>query len=133
MTKQEMQRTIGHNLMKQRVARNMTREQISEKVGISTTFYANLECGNKMMSVMTLRKLADALCVSTDALLYDADTSGRLRSIERLLRDQAENYIAYIEDVIRLTLHAFAQTEPAENGEALEEEVLAEDGCAAAP
>lgn len=54
MTKEEMQKTIGHNLMRQRLAQNITREQISEKVGISTTFYANLECGNKMMSLVTL-------------------------------------------------------------------------------
>ena len=112
MTKQEMQKLIGHNLMRQRLAQNITREQISEKVGISTTFYANLECGNKMMSLVTLRKLADALCVSTDVLLYG---------------DQPEHYVAYIENVIRLTLNTFAQTEN-EN-----EEVTDQHECAAAP
>jgi len=127
MTKQEMQKLIGHNLMRQRLAQNITREQISEKVGISTTFYANLECGNKMMSLVTLRKLADALCVSTDVLLYGDHASGHVRSIEKLLSDQPEHYVAYIENVIRLTLNTFAQTEN-EN-----EEVTDQHECAAAP
>lgn len=127
MTKQEIQKLIGHNLTRQRLAQNITREQISEKVGISTTFYANLECGNKMMSLVTLRKLADALCVSTDVLLYGDNTSGQIRSIEKLLSDQPEHYVAYIENVIRLTLNAFAQTEN-EDGE-----VPDQDECAPAP
>lgn len=127
MTKQEIQKLIGHNLTRQRLAQNITREQISEKVGISTTFYANLECGNKMMSLVTLRKLADALCVSTDVLLYGDNTSGQIRSIEKLLSGQPEHYVAYIENVIRLTLNAFAQTEN-EDGE-----VLDQDECAPAP
>lgn len=127
MTKQEMQKLIGHNLMRQRLVQNITREQISEKVGISTTFYANLECGNKMMSLVTLRKLADALCVSTDVLLYGDHTSGHIRSIEKLLYNQPEQYVAYIEDVIRLTLSTFAQTENKDG------EVLDQHECAAAP
>ena len=127
MTKQEIQKLIGHNLTRQRLAQNITREQISEKVGISTTFYANLECGNKMMSLVTLRKLADALCVSTDVLLYGDNTSGQIRSIEKLLSGQPEHYVAYIENVIRLTLNAFAQTENEER------EVPDQDECAPAP
>ena len=127
MTKQEIQKLIGHNLTRQRLAQNITREQISEKVGISTTFYANLECGNKMMSLVTLRKLADALCVSTDVLLYGDNTSGQIRSIEKLLSGQPEHYVAYIENVIRLTLNAFLQTEN-EDGE-----VPDQDECAPAP
>lgn len=127
MTKEEMQKIIGHNLMRQRLAQNITREQLSEKVGISTTFYANLECGNKMMSLVTLRKLADALCVSTDVILYGENTSGQIRSIEKLLGDQPEQYVAYIENVIRLTLNTFAQAEN-EDGE-----VRDQHECASAP
>lgn len=133
MTKQEMQKTIGRNLMQQRLSQNITREQLSERIGISTTFYANLECGNKMMSLITLRKLADALCISTDVLLYGDNVSGHIRNIERLLKDQPETYVAYIEDVIRLTLDTFAQVEPEQGGETSEEGVLDADGCAAAP
>ena len=122
-----MQKLIGHNLMRQRLAQNITREQISEKVGISTTFYANLECGNKMMSLVTLRKLADALCVSTDVLLYGDHTSGHICSIEKLLSNQSEHCVAYIENVIRLTLNILAQIEN-EDGEVSEQHE-----CAAAP
>lgn len=131
MTKQELQKMIGNNLMKQRLSQNMTREQLSEKVGISTTFYANIECGNKLMSLVTLRKLADTLCVSTDVLLYEDHTSTHLRSIEKLLKDQPECFVRYIEDMIRLTLDSFSQYET--DGKTSEEEVLDQNGCVASP
>lgn len=131
MTKQELQKTIGNNLMRQRTTGNLTREQLSEKVGISTTFYANLECGNKMMSLQTLQKLADALCVSTDVLLRGSDVSRRILSIEKLLQDQPEAFVAYIENMIRLSLKAFPQFTAASR-ENVDEGVQITDECTAA-
>lgn len=132
MTKQELQKNIGNNLMRQRIALNLTREQLSEKVGISTTFYANLECGNKMMSLQTLQKLADALCVSTDVLLRGSDTGSRILNIEKLLQDQPEAYVAYIENMIRLSLKAIPQLF-ADSQKIVDEGVQVTDECTTAP
>lgn len=131
MTKQELQKNIGNNLMRQRIALNLTREQLSEKVGISTTFYANLECGNKMMSLQTLQKLADALCVSTDVLLRGSDTGSRILNIEKLLQDQPEAYVAYIENMIRLSLKAIPQL-VADSQKIVDEGVQVKDECTTA-
>lgn len=106
MTKQELQVLLGQNLLRIRTEQNMTREQLAEKVGISTTFYANLECGNKMMSLVTLRKLADTLCVSADSLLYGDAPSEKIQGIAMLLRDQSPETIAFIEKLIRLCVSA---------------------------
>ena len=132
MTKQELQKNIGNNLMRQRIALNLTREQLSEKVGISTTFYANLECGNKMMSLQTLQKLADALCVSTDVLLRGSDTGSRILSIEKLLQNQPEAYVAYIENMIRLSLKAIPQL-AADSEKIVDEGVQVTDEWTTAP
>ena len=57
MSKQEMQARYGRKIQEARKERHMTREELADRVGISTTFCANLECGNKMMSVETLYEL----------------------------------------------------------------------------
>ena len=82
----------------------MTREELAEKVGISTTFLANLECGNKMFSVLTLLKLSDALCVSTDTLLHGVNERNAAGDIEALLRNQSPEMIQFIEELTRLSV-----------------------------
>lgn len=102
MLKQDLQNIIGRNLHRIRTQQNMTREALAERVGISATFYANLECGNKMMSMLTLRKLADVLCVSTDSLLYEDRPNERITSIQMLLQEQPDQVTAFAEKLIRL-------------------------------
>lgn len=101
MTKKELQRIIGQNLLHARTRLGLTQEDLADKVEISTTFYANLECGNRMMSIVTLRKLADALCVSTDSLLYDNRPNEQIHSIEMILQDQPAKVVSLSEKLIR--------------------------------
>ena len=103
MTKEELQKEVGSNLLKARIEKQMTREELAEKAEISPQFLANLEYGSRMMSLQTLRKLADALCVSADTLVYGNDANTRIREIGRLLEDQPEEVIQYIEDLIYFT------------------------------
>ena len=101
MTKKELQKIIGQNLLHARTRLGLTQEDLADKVEISTTFYANLECGNRMMSIVTLRKLADALCVSTDSLLYDNRPNEQIHSIQMILQDQPTQVISLSEKIIR--------------------------------
>lgn len=116
MTKDELQMIIGQNLRRIRTEHKLTIEQVSERVGISTTFYSNLESGNKMMSVETLRKITDALNVSADALLYEDNADTRLRSIDMLLRDQSAENISFIEKLVRLCVNDLPQENKSEEG-----------------
>lgn len=104
MEKNELQKYLGVNLQKARTERNMTREQLAEKAGISPTFLANLECGNKMMSVMTLMHLADALSVSVDTLVRGDSSDMQMKNIEILLRDQPADMVRYIEKLTHLSI-----------------------------
>lgn len=103
MTKEELQKEVGINLQKARIEKQMTREELAEKSEISPQFLANLEYGSRMMSLQTLRKLADALCVSADTLVYGNNSNARIREIGRLLEDQPEEVIRYIEELIYFT------------------------------
>lgn len=116
MTKDELQMVIGHNLRRIRTEHKLTIEQVSERVGISTTFYSNLESGNKMMSVETLRKITDTFSISADALLYKDDADMRLRSIDMLLRDQSAENIAFIEKLVRLCVNDLPQEKKSVEG-----------------
>lgn len=104
MEKAELQKYLGVNLQKARVERKMTREELAEKAGISPTFLANLECGNKMMSVMTLMHLADALGVSVDTLVRGASSDTQMKNIEILLRDQSADMVRFVEKLTHLSI-----------------------------
>lgn len=125
MKKQDLQKIIGRNLYHIRTAQNLTREQLAEKVGISATFYANLESGNKMMSLVTLRKLADALCISSDSLLYEDRPNERITSIQMLLQDQPELVVAFVEEIVRLCVRDL----PSKDTGIVDEGVAIKDGC----
>lgn len=103
--KDELQGIIGKNLRKYRKSQGMTREEVAEKVGISLTFYANLESGNRIMSVPTLRRIADVLCVSTDALLYDEEKSSQVKNIDLLLKEQPQKTVTLAEKVVRILVN----------------------------
>ena len=107
MTKQELQTVIGQNLRKARLGQRLTIEQVSERVGISTTFYSNLECGNKMMSLITFQKLTEVLGVSASTLLSNGKEDMHIKDIEMLLREQPPEMLAFVEKLLRLCVNDF--------------------------
>ena len=66
MDKQTLMRTIGNNIRNHRKLRGLTQEQLAEKAGISTSFCANIERGNKGISLFVLKDISDILEVSVD-------------------------------------------------------------------
>lgn len=102
MSKDEMQKTIGQNLQQIREEAHLTREDVAAAAGISATYYANLECGNKMMSTETLYALCGVFGVGADRILFGDSSEARLRDIEKLLKDKPESFILFIEKFIRL-------------------------------
>lgn len=63
-------RKIGIRIREARKKRGLTQEQASELCDITSSFYGNIERGDKKMSVETLVKIARGLSVSTDQLLF---------------------------------------------------------------
>lgn len=110
ISKEELALLIGNNIRKYRLKQNLTQEQLAEKVGISTSFYANLERSKKSMSIKTLRDLADALEVSVDFILYENNTRNHIRNIEVLLNNKPESFLISIEKLIRVCISEFSDT-----------------------
>lgn len=107
MTNDELMMMIGNNLRKYRIENNLTQEELAEQVGISTSFYANLERGKKGMSIFVFRRLADALGISSDYLLYEETSIARTHNINNLLCNRSERTIVAIEKLVRLCLEEF--------------------------
>ena len=102
MFSDNLKEIIGRNLRNIRAERKMTREQMAELVGVSTTFYANLETGNKMMSVTTLKKIADALGVSTDSILYEDRPCKAADRIQKALSNQPQEIAHIAEKLVQV-------------------------------
>lgn len=98
---EKLLRIIGNNLKKHRTLNGFTQETLAEKAGISTTFLANIERGGRGMSIYTLKKLSEALEVSTDYLLGEESAGNRLKNIEIMLKNKPEKFLIMVEKMIR--------------------------------
>lgn len=66
---------IGNRIRNTRVAKGLTREQLSEYAGISVQFLALVEIGERGLSHVTIRNLSRALNVTTDFLLLFCESN----------------------------------------------------------
>ena len=65
---------IGLRIRTQREQFGYTREQFAEMLNVTPKFCADIELGNKGMSVQTLCKISYVLKLSTDHILFGSDT-----------------------------------------------------------
>lgn len=63
---------IGQRIRKYRKAYHYSQEELSEKVGISTTHMSHIETGNTKLSLSVLVSLSKVLEVQTDCLLFSS-------------------------------------------------------------
>lgn len=73
MTKRELQRLVGQNIKTERERRHLTRDKMSDLVGLTPNFIAQLEGGYRAPSIESLRAIALGLNVSTDSILFGLD------------------------------------------------------------
>lgn len=114
MAKEDLMKTVGLNLRRYRRENDMTQEELAERVGISTSFLANLERGSKAMSMYVLRDLADALGITADYLLYDSteiNENQHIKNINTLLNGRSDDLCKLVEQVVRLTINTYDKTE----------------------
>ena len=75
---------MGNRIRKQRELLGYTREQLAEKLDVSTKFCSDIELGVKGISIQTLAKLTDLLNLSSDYILFGESTSENPAEIEML-------------------------------------------------
>lgn len=64
---------IGGRIRKRREQFGYTREELAEKLDITPKFCADIELGNRGMSIQTLCSISSILKLSTDYILFGHD------------------------------------------------------------
>lgn len=75
---------MGIRIRRQRELLGYTREQLAEKLDVSTKFCSDIEIGVKGISIQTLAKLTDLLNLSADYILFGECTQGDSMESEML-------------------------------------------------
>ena len=107
MDKDQLAKTIGENIFYYRKAAQMTQGKLAEQLQVSTAFLCRLERGEKIPGVLTLLMAAQALHVSTDALLYGGGQFPYISNILAMLQGQSETSVKRIERVVRVLLQEY--------------------------
>jgi len=101
-------KTIGKRIRTRREELNLTREQLAEKSYLSIQFLADIETGRKNMTTVSLSKLAVALDLSCDYIVFGSvrpfeksDISIMLASLPKRDRQLAEDIL---KSFIQLTI-----------------------------
>lgn len=73
---------IGKRVKQLRKERNLSQQQLAEKIGVSIPHMSNIETGSTKFSLPVLIRLANALGVMPDVLLFDqVNPEGKVRGM----------------------------------------------------
>ena len=75
---------IGQRIRKYRKAQGLSQEALAERVDISTTHMSHIETGNTKLSLQVFADLAEALQISVDSLLYDANENSKQQTYQEI-------------------------------------------------
>ncbi len=73
MNKTELLKRFGKNIKIERIKKDMTQEQLAEKLDVSRTYLASVECGKENMSLGKILEIAQVLDIDIEKLLKFSD------------------------------------------------------------
>ena len=79
-------RMLGKRIRKERLRLNLTQEQLSEDIEISTAYLGQIERGERSLTLDKLVKLANRLGVTVDYLLSDSVSISPDNQTDRILQ-----------------------------------------------
>lgn len=74
---QELAQTIGAHVRRVRESLGITQDEASERIGITVEYYARIERGKSLPSLLTFSQIAVALDVSADFLIGRSNAADR--------------------------------------------------------
>ncbi|MCI8620171.1 MAG: helix-turn-helix transcriptional regulator [Oscillospiraceae bacterium] len=107
MTREELMTLCGERLHHVRTQRGLTQSELAELVDVEQNHISHIESGRRMMSLPLLREIAQALCVSTDTLLFEESSSSQIENVIRLLTEQPPQMQTVIEAIVRTCVAEF--------------------------
>ena len=98
---------FGTNVRRYRLERNLTQEQLSEAAGFGVSHCSNIEAGRNSVTLDTLKRIANALQVTVDALLTEEGESPNeisAQNLAKLVKSMTPESAKNAEDLIRVML-----------------------------
>lgn len=100
--KYELQKAVGKNIKKIRTERGYTQAFLAEKVELSEGHIIQIEGGFKSPSIFSLARIAEALDVSSEYLLFGESRDITQENIEILLSSLSDENMVKIEELLNL-------------------------------
>lgn len=98
---------FGQRISERRKKLCLTQEALAEKVDVTTQFVSYAEAGKRAMRPENLKKLSEALGVSTDYLLAGTIAEEDLLILSDKLRNLSPSQFRFIENVVDECLTLF--------------------------
>ena len=108
MDRQELAKVIGRNLKEYRKAKALTQDEVAEQMGISASFYTNIERGTRFPGVHLLYRLAKEFDVDIGSLFLKGEDDGSLDNILSMLYDKPSDFIRSMERLVRVSVEEFS-------------------------
>lgn len=121
--KKEINIQIGERVHSAREKAHMSREQLAEELNISSLFLGYIECGQKGMSLTTLKNLCTILGVSSDYILLGIDdTDINKKNIQILIDSIDSKYLPILEKNIKNLICSIKEIEQINSKDTLSSE-----------
>ena len=111
LEKKELNILVGANIKREREKAGLTQDQFSEMLGIGSKSLSAVERGVVGISLTTLLKICDALCVSPNLILRENSVKNNIQSITDQLELLKPSQLEIAEDMLNKLFKAFALEE----------------------
>lgn len=91
---------IGQRIKKFRKIKDMSQEQLAEKIDISTTHMSHIETGTTKLSLQVLTDIAQTLQITTDDLLFEEKKISN-NELNRILSNCSTKQITILTPIIK--------------------------------
>lgn len=89
----------------------LTQEELANQIDVDTSTIARIEGGTRMMSIIILCAMAEALQVSYDTLLRSNDVDSTSANIQVKLAGQSPENLAHLERIIQTVIDEYGAME----------------------
>lgn len=106
---------IGKRIREYRKLKNLSQEQLAEKINISTTHMSHIETGSTKLSLQVLVDIAKVLNVNTDDLIFEQKSQILVNRINNILSECNEEQIEVITNIVEATKDALNKKQQSQN------------------
>lgn len=98
-------KSVGNRIKTGREQMSLTRDEFAEMIDLSTSFFTQIERGEKLMSVQTLVKIAIQLNLSLDYLIWgDSSIDVNKDSLISDINNASKKELKVIDDIFKAVL-----------------------------